>query len=101
MTAKNKSKAIILIERLRLAESEMFRLSSKYGVKTIDELDSLIKKGKLSEKKLGDDIFLFDSLIEEKERIEKDLAKLSISRKNTWENLQTLLELPKLNIRTS
>ena len=101
MTTKDKSKAIILIERLRLVESEMFRLSSKYGVKTIDELDNLIKKGKLSEEKLGDDLFLFDSLLEEKNQIEKDLAKLSISKKSTWENLQSLLGLPKLNMQTS
>lgn len=67
MKTKDKSKAIILIERLRLIESEIFRLSSKYHVKTVDQLDARIKTGKLSEKLVEEDLFLFDHLLAEKE----------------------------------
>ena len=35
MNNKNKNKAIKTIEKLRLIESEIFRLSSKYGVKPL------------------------------------------------------------------
>jgi len=99
MTSKDKSTAIILIERLRLIESEIFRISSRYGVKTIVELDASIKNGKLGEEIVGEDVFLFDKLLEEKAEVEKNLAKLSISKKAVWENLQSLLGSPKLNFQ--
>lgn len=99
MSKKDKSKAIILIEKLRLIESEIFRLSSSYGVKTVDELDELIEKGKFSEKEVGDDLFIFDNLLAQKEEAEKELNKLGIKKESTWENLQNLLGLPKLNFQ--
>ena len=49
MSDKDKSRAIVLIEKLRLVEAEIFRLASKYGVKSVDELDSFISKGKVTE----------------------------------------------------
>jgi hypothetical protein len=70
MSGKDKTKAIILIEKLRLLETEIFRLASKYGVKSVDELDKLVEKGALSEEKLGEDFFVFDHLLEEKEKVE-------------------------------
>ncbi len=100
MTPQEKSKTIILIEKLRLLESEIFRLTSKYGIKTIDEVDKLVEKGQLSEKELGDDLFLFDHLLEEKESVEKELKKLDINKRDVWKNLQNLLGLPKLNFQT-
>lgn len=100
MTDDNKNKAIAIIEKLRLVESEIFCLSSKYGVKTVDELDLLIKKGKLTEEDAGNEIFLFDYLISEKEILEKELKKLEISKALIWKNLQSLLELPKLSFQT-
>lgn len=99
MSKKDKSKAIILIEKLRLIESEIFRLSSRYGIKTVDELDRLIEKGAISEKELGEDLFIFDNLLTQKEEVEKELNKLGIKKDSTWENLQNLLELPKLSFR--
>ncbi len=66
MTDTKKAQKILLIEKLRLVESELFRLASKYGIKTIDELDKHIAEGKLSEKAIGDDLFIFDSLLCEK-----------------------------------
>lgn len=100
MTNDNKNKAIKIIEKLRLVESEIFRLSSKYGVKTVDELDLLIKKGRLNEEDTGNEVFLFDYLVSEKESLEKELKKLEISKGMIWKNFQSLLELPKLSFQT-
>ncbi|PJA55987.1 hypothetical protein CO165_00655 [Candidatus Roizmanbacteria bacterium CG_4_9_14_3_um_filter_33_18] len=100
MTDDNKNKAIKIIEKLRLVESEIFRLSSKYGVKTVDELDLLIKKGRLNEEDTGNEVFLFDYLVSEKESLEKELKKLEISKGMIWKNFQSLLELPKLSFQT-
>lgn len=100
MTTQEKSRTILFIEKLRLIESEVFRLSSRYGVRTIDELDHLIETGNLSEKEVGDDIFLFDYLLEQKDSLEKELKKLEISKSEVWKNFQDLLGLPKLSLRT-
>lgn len=93
------AKKIILIEGIRLIESELFRLGSKYGVKTVDQLDKLIAGGKLSEEAVGEDLYLFDYLISEKEKVEKELNKLNIKKDQVWKNLQNLLRLPKLSFR--
>lgn len=99
MTTQDKSRVIILIEKLRLLESEIFSLGAKYGIKTVDDLDLLIEKGILSEKDAGNDLYLFDYLLDEKENLEKELKRLNINKADIWQNLQSLLELPKLNIR--
>lgn len=70
MKDTKKAKTIIFIEKLRLIESELFRIASKYGVRTISELDNLVAKGKLSEDAMGDDLFVFDDLLLEKENKE-------------------------------
>lgn len=100
MRDEKKSKVIVIIEKMRLVESEIFRLTSKYGVKNIDELDFLVEKGKLSEKDLGEDIYLFDYLTGEKEKLGKQLNKLEIAPKSVWKSLRNLLGLPKLSFQT-
>lgn len=100
MNIKDKSRAIFVIENLRLVESELFRLTSHYGVKTIEELDALVEKGRLSEEKTGEDLFRFDHLLSRKESLEAELRKLSISKRTIWTNLQDLLGLRKLNLQT-
>src|SRR5437763_1241759 len=97
MTDIKKAKTIVLIEKLRFIESELFRIASKYGIKTIDELDALIAKGKISEETIGEDLFLYDTLLSEKENLERELRKLKVAKNNIWKSLQNLLELPKLN----
>jgi len=99
MNHTKKAKIILSVEKLRLIESELFRLTSRYGVKTISELDSLVAKGKLSEDAIGDDLFIFDNLLLEKEKAEKELYKLNVKKGNIWKSLQSLLELPKLSSR--
>lgn len=101
MSTKTKAKAIISIEKLRLLESEIFRLTSKYNIKTVDELDRLLQKGKLTEKDAGEDLFILDQLMVEKEKLDKQLQKLSIKKSQVWESLQNLLGFPKQNFRTS
>ncbi len=90
---------MLLIEKIRLVESELFSLSAKYGVKSVEELDKKIKGGMLTEKIVGDDIFALDYLIEEKEKLEQELTKLHIKKSEVWKNLQNLLGLPKLSFR--
>ncbi|OGK41977.1 hypothetical protein A3A74_04745 [Candidatus Roizmanbacteria bacterium RIFCSPLOWO2_01_FULL_35_13] len=100
MTIDDKSRTIILIEKFRLIESEIFRITSKHGVKTIDDFDLLFEKGKLSEKEVGEDIYLLDYLFGEKEKLEIELKKLEIAPKSIWKSFQNLLGLPKLSFRT-
>lgn len=100
MDDTEKAKKILSIEHLRLIESELFRLTAKYGVKTIDELDKRIALGKLSEEAIGDDLFIFDYLLSEKEKVEKELSRLNIKKADVWKSLQHLLGLPKLSSRT-
>ena len=101
MTDKTKAKAIVTLENLRLVESEIFRIASKHTIKTVYELDKLIASGKLSEEKVGEDLFRLDHLISEKVRLEKELKRLSIKKSDAWKSLQDLLELPRRNFQTS
>ncbi len=94
------AKAIVLIERVRLIESELFRLGAKYGIKTVEELDQQIVRGKLSEEAVGEDLFVFDQLFSEKRELEKKLEKLNVKKGSAWKSLQHLLELPRLSFRT-
>ena len=100
MSEQKKAKIILMIEKLRLIESELFRIASKYGVKTVNDLDKLISRGKLSEKAVGEDLFLLDHLLSKKDTLEKKLSELNVRKGNVWKSLQNLLELPKLNSRT-
>lgn len=99
MSNEKKAKAIIFIERIRLIESELFSLSAKYGIKSVEELDRKIREGTLTEKIVGDDVFTMDYLAEEKEKLEQELAKLHIKKSEIWKSLQNLLGLPKLSFR--
>lgn len=94
-----KAKAVILIEKIRLVESEIFRLSAKYGIKSVEELDKKVENGTLTEKIVGDDVFTMDYLVGEKEKLEQELTKLHIKKSEVWKNLQHLLGLPKLSFR--
>ena len=98
MIDKN-AKAILLIEKIRLIETHIFQLSGKYGVKTVEELDDRIKTGALSEKIVGDDLFTFEYLVGEKEKLERELPKLHIKKSEVWKSLQHLLGLPKLSFQ--
>jgi len=65
-----------LRHKLKMIESELFLLSRKYGVKTVTELDKLIKEGKFHEEDTFEDYFKFDNLEAERDIILKHLGKL-------------------------
>ena len=97
VTTNKKAKAIVTIEKLRLVEAEVFSTLSKYGIKSVDDMDKKLSSGKLSEKEVGEDFFILDHLIEQKKKLEKDLSSLSINKASVWKSFQDLLELPRLN----
>lgn len=101
MTTQIKASAIVTIEKLRFLESEIFRIASKYGIKNIDELDRFIASGKLTEEQVGEDLFLLDHLLSEKDKLEKKLKNLSVKKSQVWENFQNLLGLQKPNFQMS
>lgn len=101
MTTKNKADVIVATEKLRLIESEIFSLSSRYGIETIDDLENLISSGKINENDLGDDFFRLDYLIAQKNELEKTFKSLSINKLAIWKNFQDLLELPRQSFLTS
>ncbi len=98
MSLEDKAKIVLLVEKLRLLESEIFRLSARHGIKTVNELDLLIEKGKISEEKIGEDLFAFDWLVSQKKEAERELKNMSFNLKNIWENFQNMLALPKLSL---
>lgn len=100
MSKQDIGESIVIIERLRFVESELFRLLSAYGVTTLEEMDQQIQKGELSEEAVGEDLFAFDTLLSEKKELEKQLDQYAIKKGSAWESLQKLLGLPRLNFRT-
>ena len=65
-----------LRHKLKMIESELFLLARKYGVKTVTELDKLIKEGKFHEEDTFEDYFKFDNLEAERDIILKHLGRL-------------------------
>ncbi len=80
----NTSKEFLMTEGIRLfltrkllkIETELFRLSKKYGIKNIFEFDNEIEAGTFSEKIAYEDYFLFDNFEAEKDKIKKALQNL-------------------------
>jgi len=61
---------------LAKAETDIFILAKKYGVKDVFELDSRIKEGFISEQDAYDEYFAFDSLEADRDKIKKLLKEL-------------------------
>ena len=55
--------------QLRLIESEFFLLSQKYGVKSVQEFDTLVQTGKLHEVEAFEDFFKLDHLENERDKV--------------------------------
>lgn len=64
-----------LRKKLLEIESEIFRLHKKWNVSNIEELDKLVREGKISEEEAHDDYFLLDNLEAEKEKLIRVLKK--------------------------
>ncbi len=60
---------VYLQRDLRLVESELFTIASRYGVKTVAELDQKIQAGDFHEEDAFDDFFRLDHLEAERQKL--------------------------------
>ncbi len=61
---------------LKIIESELFSLATKYGIKTIEEFNQAVEKGKFKESEAFEDYFQFDNLEAKKKKVLKILDSL-------------------------
>ena len=62
--------------RRRQVEAELFLLTTKHGVRTVQEFDAAIQQGKIREAEGFDDFFTFDHLEAERDKILEALNSL-------------------------
>jgi len=65
-----------LRHRLKVAESELFLLAKRYGVRNVQELGKMIQEGKFREQDTFEDYFKFDNLEAERDLILEHLKKI-------------------------
>jgi hypothetical protein len=68
---------LFLNHKLRLIDSQLLSLARKYGVKTVAELDELIRSGQVHEVEAFEDYFEFDHLEAERDVLLDSLKELS------------------------
>jgi len=68
---------VFLEKRLIEIKSEIFRITQKFNVSGIEELNKLAEEGKISEEEAYEDYFLLDNLEAEKEKLEKILRLIN------------------------
>jgi len=73
---EKESLKIFLDSKLIQIESEIFRISQKYGVKSVLELDSKLKKGELNEEIVREDFMRLDNFESQRDEIIKALGKI-------------------------
>ena len=64
-------------DSLRLVESQLLSLATRYGVRTIAELDKLAQSGQIHEAKAFEDYFEFDNLEAERDTLLESLKELA------------------------
>lgn len=74
---ERESLRLFLRHRLRLVESELFRLAQEYGVTTAAELDARAQRGEIHEAEAFEDYFEFDHLEAEREILLNALEELA------------------------
>ena len=74
---ERESLRLFLENRLRLVESQLLELGRRYGVKTVGDLDDLISEGKVHEAQAFEDLFEFDYLEDERDRLMESLEELA------------------------
>lgn len=72
---ERESLRLFLNHRLRLLESQLLGLASKYNVKTVTELDTLVQSGKVHESSAFEDYFEFDHLEAERDAVQELLKE--------------------------
>jgi hypothetical protein len=74
---ERESLRLFLRHRLRLIESQLFELASRYGVQTVAELDELVQSGRVHEDEAFEDYFRFDHLEAERDVLVESLKELA------------------------
>ena len=64
-------------DSLRLVESQLLSLATRYGVRTIAELDKLVQSGQVHEVEAFEDYFEFDNLEAERDTLLESLKELA------------------------
>ena len=62
-----------LKRRLALVEAEIAEILAKYGVRSIEELEEYIRKGKVDEHPAWEDLITLERLLEEKKKLSEAL----------------------------
>ncbi|MFQ6119179.1 MAG: hypothetical protein ACE5KE_04730 [Methanosarcinales archaeon] len=62
--------------KLRRCESEIFNITKKYKISSVEEFEDLYKKGEIEEEGTWEDFFRLDHLEAEKELIKRALEEL-------------------------
>lgn len=73
--ARNSLK-IFLNKELSDIEAEMFKIATKYGIKSVHEFDELLKKGKALEEDIIDDFMELDYLESRRDELLKAIEKI-------------------------
>lgn len=71
-----KSLTLYLEKELCDTEAAIFKITSKYGVKPVFELDDRLKQGKLKEENMLDDFLELDYLEAKRDKIRRVLEKI-------------------------
>ena len=74
---ERESLRLFLKHRLRLVESLLLGLASRYGVQTVTEVDALVQKGQVHEAEAFEDYFEFDRLDAERDALLDSLRDLA------------------------
>jgi len=75
MLARNSLK-LFLKKELSNTEAEMFRIGARHGIKSVLELDDLLKRGKVWEEDVIDDFTELDYLETKRDELLKAIEKL-------------------------
>jgi len=71
-----KSLTLYLEKELRDTEAAIFKITSRYGVKSVFELDERLKQGRLKEEDMLDDFLELDYLEAKRDKIRRILEKI-------------------------
>lgn len=74
---EEESLKLYLEQKLRVIETDIFRITQKYGIETAEEFDEKIKEGKIREKDNWESFFELDNLEAERDRLIKTLEELN------------------------
>lgn len=74
---ERESLRLFLRHQMRLIESQLFSLAHKYGVRTVAELDQMVRSGALHENDAFEDYFELDYLEATRDTLRESLRELA------------------------